>query len=981
MKERLIELIKSENKKNPYTDEQLANMLGIRRDEVTVLRSELNIPDSRERRKPYLLNEVKEILSKNKQISNRELTRIIRDRGYDVSRFLISRIRQEIDGDVKKEKDNKEFFNNSNKKPVEKIILGFERIIGHDGSLKPQIEQAKAAVLYPPHGLHTLILGETGVGKTSLAEAMYQYAVQVGKLPKNAPFVVFNCADYAENPQLLLSQLFGHVKGAYTGADSPKEGLVEKANGGILFLDEVHRLPPEGQEILYYLIDKGKFRRLGETESTRKAEVMIIAATTEDVESNLLLTFRRRIPMVIELPPLNARPITERYEIIKDFFKKEADKIGIKIKVKKEALRALLMYECPGNIGQLRSDIQVSCARGFLTYMGNQIDFIEIDLIDLPVHARRGLLKVTNRAPEIENIVSKDLLIFPGESENAVGNKDDLYVFPEEIYEYIEEKYRELKKEGLSQDVINRVIGGELEVKFQEILRQFETRQKTFEKQELAEIVGDEVARLSEKMIKIAERKLGKVDNYLFYCLSIHLAATLERIKKGKPIINPQLDKIKKEYRLEYKIAKEMAHIVRNEIDIELPEDEIGFIAMYLRTITHPHYNVKNGRVGVVVLTHGHVAKGMAEVANKLLGVEHAVGIEMSLDEKPEAVLERALEVVKKIDEGKGVILLVDMGSLVTFGEIITKRTGIPTRTIGRVDTIMVLEAVRKAIIPDTTLEEIADSLDKSDISFGRIFLKNPLENKIKTIVTLCLTGEGAALRMKKLIEKKMESYGEIYEIIPLGLTQEEDAKDRIIKLKKTKNIAAIVGTIDPKVPGVPFISIEEILDGGAFKKIGDYLGIKGVEEAEGSDEKVYQDFLEEDLILINPDFRTKEDVIEGLYELLFEKKYVKERFLFDLYKREVMGKTLLASKAAIPHGLPENVILPKIAIAVLKEPIEWENGNYADFVFMLALKEGNKEQFLKLYNVIKDRELLLKLKSYNDSQSIKNVLLELLIL
>lgn len=981
MKERLIELIKSENKKNPYTDEQLANMLGIRRDEVTVLRSELNIPDSRERRKPYLLNEVKEILSKNKQISNRELTRIIRDRGYDVSRFLISRIRQEIDGDVKKEKDNKEFFNNSNKKPVEKIILGFERIIGHDGSLKPQIEQAKAAVLYPPHGLHTLILGETGVGKTSLAEAMYQYAVQVGKLPKNAPFVVFNCADYAENPQLLLSQLFGHVKGAYTGADSPKEGLVEKANGGILFLDEVHRLPPEGQEILYYLIDKGKFRRLGETESTRKAEVMIIAATTEDVESNLLLTFRRRIPMVIELPPLSARPITERYEIIKDFFKKEADKIGIKIKVKKEALRALLMYECPGNIGQLRSDIQVSCARGFLTYMGNQVDFIEIDLIDLPVHARRGLLKVTNRAPEIENIVSKDLLIFPGESENAVGNKDDLYVFPEEIYEYIEEKYRELKKEGLSQDVINRVIGGELEVKFQEILRQFETRQKTFEKQELAEIVGDEVARLSEKMIKIAERKLGKVDNYLFYCLSIHLAATLERIKKGKPIINPQLDKIKKEYRLEYKIAKEMAYIVRDEIDIELPEDEIGFIAMYLRTITHPHDNVKKGRVGVVVLTHGHVAKGMAEVANKLLGVEHAVGIEMSLDEKPEAVLERALEVVRKIDEGKGVLLLVDMGSLVTFGEIITKRTGIPTRTIGRVDTIMVLEAVRKAIIPDTTLEEIADSLDKSDISFGRIFLKNPPENKIKTIVTLCLTGEGAALRMKKLIEKKMESYGEIYEIIPLGLTQEEDAKDRIIKLKKTKNIAAIVGTIDPKVPGIPFISIEEILDGGAFKKIRDYLGIKGVEEAEGSDKKVYQDLLDEDLILINPDFRTKEDVIEGLYELLFEKKYVKERFLFDLYKREVMGKTLLANNVAIPHGFPENVILPKIAIAVLKEPIEWENGNYADFVFMLALKEGNKEQFLKLYNVIKDREILLKLKSYNDSQSIKNVLLELLIL
>ena len=64
---------------------------------------------------------------------------------------------------------------------------------------------------------------------------------------KDYPFVTFNCADYFNNPQLLLSQLFGHVKGAFTGADTDKIGLVEKANGGILFLDEVHRLPPDGQ--------------------------------------------------------------------------------------------------------------------------------------------------------------------------------------------------------------------------------------------------------------------------------------------------------------------------------------------------------------------------------------------------------------------------------------------------------------------------------------------------------------------------------------------------------------------------------------------------------------------------------------------------------------------------------------------------------------------------------------------------------------
>ena len=80
---------------------------------------------------------------------------------------------------------------------------------------------------------------------------MYSYAKYIKRLKDDSPFIVFNCADYYNNPQLLLSHIFGHVKGAFTGADSEKEGIVEKANGGILFLDEIHRLPPEGQEMIF----------------------------------------------------------------------------------------------------------------------------------------------------------------------------------------------------------------------------------------------------------------------------------------------------------------------------------------------------------------------------------------------------------------------------------------------------------------------------------------------------------------------------------------------------------------------------------------------------------------------------------------------------------------------------------------------------------------------------------------------------------
>ena len=84
---------------------------------------------------------------------------------------------------------------------------------------------------------------------------------------------------------------------------------MEKAQNGVLFLDEIHRLPPEGQEMLFMLLDKGEYRKLGANETSKDARVLIIAATTENLESSLLQTFLRRIPMTITMPSLEDRSI------------------------------------------------------------------------------------------------------------------------------------------------------------------------------------------------------------------------------------------------------------------------------------------------------------------------------------------------------------------------------------------------------------------------------------------------------------------------------------------------------------------------------------------------------------------------------------------------------------------------------------------------------------------------------------------------
>lgn len=267
-------------------------------------------------------------------------------------------------------------------------------IIGLNGSLKKIADQGRAAILYPPNGLHILLLGSTGVGKSLFAEYLYKFAIKIGRYTDKTKFVVFNCADYANNPQLLMSHLFGHAKGAFTGADDNKKGLIEAADGGILFLDEVHRLPSEGQEMLFSIMDHGIYRRLGETITNRKSNVLLITATTENVNSSLLKTFTRRIPVILRIPDIRERHLSEREELVKYFFNIEGKRINENIIIDREVIWCFMLYDCKGNIGELKSDIQKVCANAYHSYISKGDKAMKIGKKDIPQEMVNILYKV-----------------------------------------------------------------------------------------------------------------------------------------------------------------------------------------------------------------------------------------------------------------------------------------------------------------------------------------------------------------------------------------------------------------------------------------------------------------------------------------------------------------------------------------------------------------------------------------------------------
>ncbi len=696
----------------------------------------------------------------------------------------------------------------------EKQEDSFSKMIGAGLSLMIPIQQAKAAIFYPPRGLHTLLLGDTGVGKSMFAEKMFDFAKEVKMIPEEAPFVHFNCADYASNPQLLVAQIFGVKKGAFTGADQDRNGLLLKADKGILFLDEVHRLSPEGQEMLFTFIDKKTFRPLGETDMVLSADVQIIAATTEDPGSYLLRTFTRRIPMTILLPPLSERLLEERYQLVQVFINQESKRVNKSIYINKQSLISFLLYECLNNIGQLKSDIQLACAKAFLNYKSQEESYILITQMDLPHHVKRGMMKIKEYRDEVDNLLKQkgDILRFyyNEDPEYDVVNEEETY-----FYNMIDEKVSSLKASGMNDDEINQLLNIDIESYFKKYIGNLKL-------DELKGIVDEPVISIVEEILQYASGRLDRLyDERIVFGLSLHLQSSIERIRSGKRIYNPKLNLIRVQYDQEFIVAMEIAKKIDEAFDIQVPLDEIGYLTMFLASEAGGLDESNNKGIFVLVVAHGNsTATSMVQVAKSLVNAEHVLGLDMSLSMKAEDMYEVVKNEVLKLKGYDGIMLLVDMGSLTNFGDMIYEETGTVIKVIDMVSTPIVLEACRKADL-GRDINEINNSCKEMQQRNRR--KRKRKHNKKSLILTACFTGEGAAEKLKSVIQDKVP-YLDHVRIESINILNRKEYLQKIEDYRKEYRLLAIVGTIDIDITGVTFVSAVEIFSGSGLAKIEDII-------------------------------------------------------------------------------------------------------------------------------------------------------------
>ena len=598
----------------------------------------------------------------------------------------------------------------------------FSQYIGFDGSAAEAISKCQSAVLYPPLGLPVLIHGSSGVGKSFLAHLIFEY-LKEQQVPGAENFFVFNCADYANNPELLSSILFGHTKGAFTGANEKKKGLLSLANNGVLFLDEVHRLSHENQEKLFQFMDTGKFRPIGEDEMIESSNVRLLFATTEDPSQVLLPTFYRRISVIVHLPSFHERPLYERKALLNHLFYREAIRVKKDIVVDISIFHHLLGLNLVGNIGSLENEIKMYCAEALRQQPNNQ------ELVIGSSNEQKVSIRLNEKLEELvyekDNWHQRYLALFE-DTRNLETIQSRLYEF-DEVY-------------------LDGVI--------------------MIENDALALMIEEEVQKENSQMI----------DQPLLTLEPIQIIGKLLQVLDGP--VDVSLDYLNNELRKHYPRTQLFANYLCKGISSELH----SFVEVLLAILMIGKIN-EDIRYQALLVAHGNTtASSIQSVANKLSNEYIFDAINMPLSSSVNDIIEKTKMWLSERDTSEGVIMLVDMGSLTQLYKSLKPQIMGELLVINNLTTSYALE-IGQQLVNGQLFYEIAKKAEQNFVTEVQYFEGFSVE---KNIIISSISGIDVAKKIKKIVEKYVNpdikhiilNYNELMRTLDKAYEQENYLKE-----------------------------------------------------------------------------------------------------------------------------------------------------------------------------------------------------------
>ncbi|WP_275556496.1 sigma-54-dependent transcriptional regulator, partial [Mixta sp. Marseille-Q2659] len=669
----------------------------------------------------------------------------------------------------------------------------FALLIGHDGSLKKAIEQLKTALFYPDGGLPLLITGDSGTGKSYMAQLLHEYAIAQQVIAPEAPFINFNCAQYASNPELLTANLFGYVKGAFTGAVSDKAGAFEAAHGGILFLDEVHRLHPEGQEKLFTWLDRGEIFRLGETAQGQKVATRLIFATTEEVHSTFLTTFIRRIPIQITLPDLENRSQQEKQALIMQFFWHEAQKVGGRLRLSPRLMSALERYIYRGNVGEMKNAVKYSVASAWARQMNQPM--IEVTIHDLPETLMAQLPAISEVQAEPVTIERSTSLPW------LLRQQDGVRLLIQDAQLGVLALFEQWRSGLLAWEEMEKRMGNEIENLFDQLI--FDRRNQ----QDSAMLLLTS-SQVREEFYRLEKRFSLQFNGNCIYALSHYL---LHRASETPARLNAELirqlsHQLEQRYPLLCRFCHEVLAAVTLKLDLHPQRIDALLLILWLqKTGVLSQTQVTRA----VILAHGYAtASSIANVANRLLKNNLFESFDMPLDVTPEAIVSEVMHYIERNALASGLVILVDMGSLNAIHQHFHRRIATSVAIINNVSTRMALYVGERILRGDRAEAIVSEVAADLPVEHQLIY---PQQNKPRAIITTCATGLGAANNLSALLKASIPETLAI-EMVACDYDSLTDRQKREPLLARYE-VLAVVGTLDPHLP-VPWISLESLISG-----------------------------------------------------------------------------------------------------------------------------------------------------------------------
>ncbi|UUX35408.1 PRD domain-containing protein [Fundicoccus culcitae] len=824
----------------------------------------------------------KKTYSANKDFEGVSTNEIVE--AFDMQRSNVSALLNQLVKDNKLKKTNTRpvlyQLKDTNYDEMEATL--FSDLVGLNGSLRHAVQLAKAAIFYPNRRLNILLQGNKGVGTSSFAHLIYQFAKSRAVVENDAPFIKVSSRHYKSNLDALNDVLFGKNM-------AMEDSAFAQARGGVLFIDNFELLKPEQQNEISKILERHSQFTFAEADETNFSDVIIIIACKPNSNTSI----QDKISFTIELPDLNKRPLEEKFALINKFFTIEASNSMHDIQVSSEAINGLLLADFAGNIKALEREITVASAKAYVRVIGQQDKVIKVFVNDFSVNIKQAQIKIKSFYHEVHELIGSNDYIYFDKKQGFVKNdaKD------ESMYQDIESKYNDLISRGINQQNIESVINTHLQQLFN-IYRYEETKSDEKNLEQLSKLVDKRIIEIVDDWIEICSRELNRsFSSNVFYGLCLHINALMTASFTRQRVDNEQILSIIQNYPQEYGLSNQLSLTLKEKLNLEVPFDEVVIITMFLLKSD----NTPSEEHPVLLYAmHGHsTAKSLMEVTNSLTKSNVCYSYDLDLEKDIEEAMQEFKELIIKIDQGKGVIVIYDMGSIKTMIETVSDETHIKIRGINIPVTLVGIDLARRCFMGDD-IEDIYHKATKELKAYT-----NESEKLDKLIITLCHTGEGGAYQLKNYID---EFSNLDYNIVALAISDRQQLLKEVIELKRTNQIHAFVGTYDPKLLGIPFIPISKIFE-NKKENLDKILKFEPIVEQEIDFDPIY-DFLDEQL-----KYTSMAKVKMILPELLDQLTVI-----FDLDKEQQIGLFMhlvsLIEKKLSLETVAENKFRDKILIA-----------------------------------------------------------------